>query len=138
MELREQFQDQYADRPNSFAGETPLHQDNAVSINHFLTQAAKEDPLEKERAQVRKREELQLKVHMRNNYNPNKISTRDATSYDNVREMSRYGNLDLSFERRDLVNIDELEESVRQDRRRTRQSGHREDHEKCHGHDSRR
>ena len=112
VELREEFQQQYEDRLNTFIGETPLHQDNAVAVNAFLTRTAHQEPLKVEREKVRKREEVKLKVFMRNNYNPNKVRVRDATSYQTTKEMSRQGDLDLDFERQDVRNIDELEDNV--------------------------
>ena len=112
VELQEQFQERYQTKLNTFIGETPLQQDNAVSINKFLTQVAREEPLEVEREKVRRNEEIAMKEFLRKNYNPNSVSTQDAVSFDNVKPTSRYGDYDLTFERRTLQSIDEVEEKV--------------------------
>ena len=105
VELQEQFQEQHEVRLNSFVDGTPLQQQNAVSMNRFLTQVAREEPLEVEREKVRRNEEVVLKEFLRKNYNPNRVSTRDAVSFG-------YGDYDLTFERHNLESVDAVEEKV--------------------------
>ena len=115
LESREQFQELYSNALNTFVDHTPLQRNNAVPINAFLTRTAQEEPAELERAKMRAKEVEALRSDLREIYNPNRVSVRDTTSYDNVRDTTyRHGDVDLSFERRNLVNSSDVDMELAQ------------------------
>ena len=115
IQQRQEYQFKFEKEFNAFASNTPLLQENSVAINKFLTDAARQDPVEKKNAEKRRVEVAKLNNFLRVRKNPNATSTRDAVNYDYQGENvnPKYGDISGNkFEKEILHSLDSFTENI--------------------------
>ena len=108
-EKRQEYFEQFESRLNQFVGNTPLQIENSVALNNFLRKAMVEDPKEIEAVSRRKEEEKKLKESLREKFNPNKTSTKDAVTFDNLNTGGASNGPELKFQKKVVLDTDEIE-----------------------------
>ena len=113
VEKRQEYLDRFDSRLNQFVGKTPFQTENSVALNNFLRQVVNDDPKEIATNAARKEEERKLRESLRDKFNPNSTSTKDAITYDNVNTGgASNGGPELIFEKKVVTDTDNIEISA--------------------------
>ena len=109
QENRQEYLRGFDSRLNQFIGNTPFQTENSIALNNFLRQVMVEDPKEIVANNRRNEEERQLRENLRENFNPNNTSTKDAVSYDQVNPTAVSSHSELIFEKKLIRDTDDIE-----------------------------